>query len=141
MAFSTNVVSAFLTLFQLLPFYIKHHALENRLLIKSAINLGLGTFKRCWENCIYNDVISQFMVFIFPVVLLALTYKQGLKLTLSNAVSYDKILKTKEITYCLDFIDLHRTEWKISAFIIKEYFIKIPLSSLQLKHTGKISYI
>lgn len=50
------------------------------------------------------------MVFIFPVVLLALTYKQGLKLTLSNAVSYDKILKTKEITYCLDFIDLYRTE-------------------------------
>lgn len=39
----------------------------------------------------------------------------------------------------MGFIDGYRAEWKFSALIIKDYFIEIPLSSLEVKCAGKNS--
>ena len=76
MAFSTNVVKCISDTFPVVSISynsIMHIQHKNRLLIKLAINLWLGTFKRCWGNCVHNDVISPLLVFLFPVVLLVLT--------------------------------------------------------------------
>lgn len=70
MAFSTNVVKCISDTFPVVSISynsITHIHHRNRLLIKFTINLWLGTFKRCWRNCIHNNAISQLLFFLYSV--------------------------------------------------------------------------
>lgn len=122
MAFSTNVVKCISDTFPVVSISynsIMHIQHKNRLLIKRAINLWLGTFKKCWGNCIHNDVIFQLLPFLFLVVLLVLKLAECLHCP--DSIHKRGSLKWKKShLWC-------RTQWEISTFTINVHFIKIPL--------------
>lgn len=134
MTFSSNVVKCISDTFPVVSISynsIMHIQHENRLPIKWAINLWLGTFKKCWGNCIHNDVIFQLLPFLFLVVVLVLKlaeclhcpdsiYKKGsLKLKKSHLLSVYKMMQDSMRDFNFYYCAFYPNSIKLSQCNIK----------------------